>query len=1152
MQKPNRLNERLTKYLYPPKNEYEREIDFNRSPIIPNQFSYLSNESANKKPTLNLYYGYDDQQDSPSATSYILNKELSRNALGNPKDENQFSVLDNNYTSFSYANKNNKPEGRVYHYSIASRKDYSRDKEEDYNLTYYYPEKKSRKYYIEKRVAPYTDKKYNYRRNDNNLLPTKVYISDSYFSNNKSENSQFRPSREKDGNNGSNGNKGGIVNLKRKRYSGRYDIEKVILIQRWWRNILYSISSQNENQYYQSIAERKYYSRRNERITEKIIPGQNDKFIVQTTRVEVFKRPYLSKPLLKPEIITKEIKENNKKSNFETNKDYYIEIEKENLKQYMRNIWNEENQSTNVVNLRIIQLESLNINNYSERKRITINEYEEQIRQLKIELSKKEKALIEANNKLKSLSNKRILIKDINDYEYINEENYLKREDIALLGKKQPFYDNLKIQLVGNLVIQNPYNIEIIPIEKEPLKKQLIDSLYIEGGQEILQYEIEELYTKKKLQQLYFPDEKTIIEEKDNIQILPLPKEPLKKQLVDSLYIERIFIRPENEIQFINQLDISRTLRPKNIVMEIGDNLEILPIEKEPLKKQLVDALYIEGIMLSKSENIIQNVDKLYIMKAPRGKNVIELKDNIEIYPIEKKPLKKQLVDYLYIERLIPLKPENKIQNTDQLSIFRTPKPKNIIEPKDTLEILPKEKEPLKKQIIDSLQIEGLSTIKVEIKIQNTDQLTIFRTQRPENIIEIKDFLEILPTEKEPLKKQLVDDLYIERVKTIKPENEIQNTDHLSIFKLQKPLNTIETRDNIELLSIEKLPLKKQLVDDLYIEKMVIIKPENKIQNIDKISIFTLPRSQNSIESKDNIEILPIKKEPLSSQVVDAILIEGIEKKDNQIQQTSLMTILKSPKTPNIIESTEDLFINAKEKEKLKYQNIDKLLIEGNEKAGNKIQVCDQLEIFKTPKQKKENIIEERDNIKILPIEKDPLKNQVVDSIIIEAKNRDDNKIQILDKMEILKTPKPQNKIEIKDNILLEPLEKEPLKKQLTDELLIESDKKLINNEIQVVDKMEILRTPKPQNKIEIKDNILLEPLEKEPLKKQLTDDLMIESTKKPNNQIQVADKMEILRTPKAENKIEDNLSLFIPKKEKEKLKNQNVDSILIESINKP
>ena len=1220
MQNPNRLYDKnLRKYLYPPRNEYEKEKEYHKSP---KKLSDLSNEYIKKKPNLQLYYHYDDEHLSPSNSSYILNKELNRNALAYTKDENQFSVLDNNYLNnynsyvpFSYKNKTNyRPERKIYHYSIASKKDYSRDREEDYNL-YYYPDQKSRKYYIEKRADPYTQKKYFNKKQEENILPTRVYISDSYNSN-KSDLYKFRPSREKDG------NKGGIVNLRRK-YCTSYEINNIIFIQRWWRNILnkihkksennsnYENDNENEYQYYPSIASRKTYSKGNKRITEKIIPGVNDKFIVQTTRVEVFRNPYINKPLLKPEIITKENKLNNlRNSGSEINKDFDIVLDKDALKRHMINIWNEENMSTSAESFNIIQNESLNTKNYDNIKKIRINDYEEQIKQLKIALSIKEKELIESKNKLKSLPNKKHYENNIQE---INYEDYLKKDDISLLGRKKPSDDNLKIQLVDTIfiknrptiisykkptlfsnkenIIENINNFELIPIEKDPLKKQLVDALYIEG-QEIFTNKKEissSIYKKELMQMNKFSPEKILIEEKVNLEILPIEKEPLKKQLIDNLYIEGIFqTRPENKIQNTYKVSIFKTPKPKNII-EIRENLEIFPVEKEPLKKQLCDALYIEGLILEKSDNKIQNVDKIFI-DIQKPKNIMELRDNIQISQIENEPLKMQIADNLYIEKLSLIKPENKIQNIDKITIFKAPIPENIIEVKENLEILPIEKEPLKKQLIDALYIEGLLLNKPENEIQNTNKLSIFRTPKPNNVIEAKDYLTILPKEKEPMQKQLVDDLYIESIKKIKPDNKIQNTDKLTIFKSQKPKNIIEIKDNIELISLEREPLEKQLVDYLYIEKLSLIKPENKIQNVDKLTIFKIQKTPNQIEANENLEILPKRKDPLKKQLTDdlyiegikvlpihknlivecnngleilankekkllllkkveAIRIEGIEKVENEIQHTSLMTILKTPKTPYVIESIEDLFITPKEKEPLKCQIVDDLKIEGNNKIENEIQFIDKIEILKKPKQFLHSI-EERDNIEIQPKEKEILKSQIIDNLKIEGNMKEDNKIQIVDKIEIIEALKPVNIIEEKESLFIPPKEKESLKNQIMDNILIEGNIKG-DNEIQIVDKMEILKTPKPENIIQLNDNIFISPKEKEDLKIQIIDELKIEENKRPNNEIHTVDKMEILKAPKPKNIIESNSIIFIQKKENEPFEKEIADNILIEGIDR-
>ena len=110
-------------------------------------------------------------------------------------------------------------------------------------------------------------------------------------------------------------------------------INDIVLIQRWLRDMLNKNKKRNEYnneyQYYPRAASRKNYSKGNKRITGNIIPGENDKFIIQTTKVEVYKSLYMNIPLLKPEIITKETKLKQRKMNIEVSNDFEIILDKE-------------------------------------------------------------------------------------------------------------------------------------------------------------------------------------------------------------------------------------------------------------------------------------------------------------------------------------------------------------------------------------------------------------------------------------------------------------------------------------------------------------------------------------------------------------------------------------------------------------------------------------------------------------------------------------------------------------------------------------------------------------------------------------------------------------------------------------------------------
>ena len=81
-----------------------------------------------------------------------------------------------------------------------------------------------------------------------------------------------------------------------------------------------------------------------------------------------------------------------------------------------------------------------------------------------------------------------------------------------------------------------------------------------------------------------------------------------------------------------------------------------------------------------------------------------------------------------------------------------------------------------------------------------------------------------------------------------------------------------------------------------------------------------------------------------------------------------------------------------------------------NKKAITIVQCVGELEILKD--QKPENVVEERDSLVILSAPKEPLKPEYIDEIIFNGEIRPENEIQIIDQMEVLKTEKPENIIE--------------------------------------------------------------------------------------------------------------------------------------------
>ena len=104
--------------------------------------------------------------------------------------------------------------------------------------------------------------------------------------------------------NNANGNGKGSFNVKRWAFASKKEINKIIVIQRWWRYMLNTLRSSNRNRFSQSTDKSstfrskssKYPNNKNisflkqgENITEKIYPSKNNKLVVETRKVEVYR-----------------------------------------------------------------------------------------------------------------------------------------------------------------------------------------------------------------------------------------------------------------------------------------------------------------------------------------------------------------------------------------------------------------------------------------------------------------------------------------------------------------------------------------------------------------------------------------------------------------------------------------------------------------------------------------------------------------------------------------------------------------------------------------------------------------------------------------------------------------------------------------------
>ena len=136
------------------------------------------------------------------------------------------------------------------------------------------------------------------------------------------------------------------------------------------------------------------------------------------------------------------------------------------------------------------------------------------------------------------------------------------------------------------------------------------------------------------------------------------------------------------------------------------------------------------------------------------------------------------------------------------------------------------------------------------------DKLTIFRQEKPEkpeNVVEERDSINIPGKEKEENQVEYIDELVLEEI--IRPENDIQIIDQMEILKEAKPENEIAYIEELNIPELKKEPLFIENSDMLSIVVDVDyrIKVNNKkciIQERDEIELLSLEKEPNQVEYK--------------------------------------------------------------------------------------------------------------------------------------------------------------------------------------------------------------------------------------------------------------------------------------------------------------
>ena len=257
-------------------------------------------------------------------------------------------------------------------------------------------------------------------------------------------------------------------------------------------------------------------------------------------------------------------------------------------------------------------------------------------------------------------------------------------------------------------------------------------------------------------------------------------------------------------------------------------------------------------------------------------------------------------------------------------------------------------------------------TKKKEYKIQRLDKMIILKEDKTYNLnIEPRDFIEIFPTQKPPLKGQIIAQIQIE---PLEKEKHIQNLDQFGIKGKDKSLSEndleIEDRDSIEIFPTEKPPLQAQIINQMLIERMEV--PDFLIQNIDNMMIKKGNKingiDNNIIEQKDSIIIFSVEKKPLQAQRIEEMIIESNENKEilNTSNDKNFGKLISSlehvplNKSPLQLKNPEEMKNKYLKNNKIKNKNIKKF---NNRKDDLKIEYIESINVCNIKYKPKSNYI---------------------------------------------------------------------------------------------------------------------------------------------------------------------------------------------------
>jgi len=158
-------------------------------------------------------------------------------------------------------------------------------------------------------------------------------------------------------------------------------------------------------------------------------------------------------------------------------------------------------------------------------------------------------------------------------------------------------------------------------------------------------------------------NKKDKIQEIDEIE-LEAAKKPAN--IIQKVYEMNVLNEPrqENIPQFTNEVTILGLEKPENIVESI-DEIEIKAAERA--EKEIQKIAEIELKAKEKEQNIIQKTQEIIIPAKQGHENEIGRKESIELLGIERPQIKPELIDEIYLQGVV--KSENEIEGEDEILI---------------------------------------------------------------------------------------------------------------------------------------------------------------------------------------------------------------------------------------------------------------------------------------------------------------------------------------------------------------------------------------------------------------------------------------------------------------------------------------------------